>query len=205
MKPWELYKHIWNVEYVKSGFDFDWRIEVDDTEHKIRLLFAPSNSVKDWIVNIGGFTPVLKGGLVYCYGWKEVFDRTKWPILWEVVHELHEHKGYTVEISGHSYGGAEAINAAIELYKRMGIKADVITFGAPRPLFLLYSKIIARFCIRSITQYAHWSDIVTFCPPFLGYHNIKVHRLGKFTLKGLFKPEVYHLSYGEPKVYGIER
>lgn len=97
--------------------------------------------------------------------------------------------------------GAESIVAGIELYKRTKIKADVITFGSPMPLFFFYSKFLARLFLGNVTQYAHWSDFVTYCPPLLGYHNVKVKRLGKFNIKDLFNPGTFHMIYDEPELY----
>lgn len=201
MKPNELFNHIWNVEYYKSSFDLDWLVEVDDEEKKIRLLFQPSISIKDWIVNIIGFIPVMKFPFMYCWGWKKVYDDCSVFIILEVGRQLKKHPGYTLEISGHSYGGAMSIIAAIDIGKIIGIKSDVITFGAPKPLFLFTSKLLSKIYINSITQYAHRSDIVTYMPPFLGYHNVKVKRVGKFSFKGLFDPFTYHMDYGNPELY----
>ena len=201
LKPYELFNHIWKTDYNKSGFDLDWKVEVDGTEKKVRLLFCPSNSTKDWVVNIAGFIPVLRFPLFYCLGWKTVFDGCKELIMEELIREINLHKDYSVEICGHSYGGAESIVAGIELYKRTKIKADVITFGSPMPLFFFYSKFLARFFLGNVTQYAHWSDFVTYCPPLLGYHNVKVKRLGKFNIKDLFNPGTFHMIYDEPELY----
>lgn len=122
-------------------------------------------------------------------------------ILEEVVREYNTHKGYTVEICGHSYGGAMSVIAGIELYKQTRIKADVITFGSPMPLFLFTSKLIARYSLSTVTQYAHRSDIVTYVPPFIGYHNVKIVRLGKFSIKNIFNPSVYHMIYDDESLY----
>ena len=201
MKPWELFNHIWKVDYKKSGFDLDWLVEVDDDEKKVRVLFCPSNSNKDWFINIAGFLPVVKFPFLMCWGWKSVFDGCKGLILEELLREINLHPDYTVEICGHSYGGAVSIICGIELCKVSGIKADVITFGAPMPLFLLWSKFLSRAYLGNVVQYAHWSDCVTYWPPILGFHQVKAKRIGKFSFKGLFHSEVYHMSYGEKKLY----
>lgn len=201
MKPNELYDHIWNIEYNKSGYDLDWKIEVDREEKVIRLLFQPSMSTKDWVVNILGFLPVLKFPYAFTYGWKKVFDSCKVLILEELVRKINKHKGYTVEVSGHSYGGAMAVIAALELNKQTQIKANVVTFGAPKPLFLCLSMLIARRKLGNVTQYAHRSDIVTYMPPLIGYHNVKTVWLGEFHFKWLFDPWTYHLSYTNEELY----
>lgn len=201
MKPNELFDHIWDVDYNKSGFDLDWLVEVDNDEKKVRLLFCPSNSAKDWIVNIGGFLPYISFPFVMCFGWKHVFDECKKQIMEEFIRKINDNKCYEIEICGHSYGGAESIIAAIELYKQTKIKANVITFGAPRPMIGFLSALMVRFCVKSIIQYAHWSDCVTYCPPLIGYHNVKTKRLGKFNFINLFKPNIYHMIYDDETLY----
>lgn len=201
MKPWELFSHIWHTKYNKSGFDLDWKVEIDDTEKKVRILFCPSNSLKDWVVNILGFLPLLRFPIFYCWGWKTVFDSCKSQIMEEVVRDINLHKDYSVEICGHSYGGAMSIICGIELYKETRIRADVITFGSPMPLVFFPSKWISKLYLGNVSQYAHWSDIVTWCPPIPGYHNIKNIRLGKFNFKHLFDPYTYHMVYDKEELY----
>lgn len=200
MKPYELYNHIWNTEYNKSGFDLDWKVEVDNLEKKIRLLFQPSMSYKDWIVNIC-FLPIFKFPAFYCFGWKKAYDRCSDRILFEVICNCLDYHDYDVEITGHSYGGTMSIIAAIDLFMQFGIRADVITFGSPKTLFLFVSKLVAKGVIKDIKQYSHRSDIVTYMPPFLGYHHVKKIKLGKFHFKWLFKPTIYHMSYGDESLY----
>lgn len=201
MKPWDLFNHIWQTNYNKSGFDLDWKVEVDNFEKTVRLLFCPSNSTKDWIINILGFLPIFNFPFFYCMGWKKVFDGCKTQIFEELIRAINEHKSYMVEISGHSYGGAISVIAGIELCKETKIKANIITFGAPNPLIGLWSKYVSRLYLGKVTQYAHWSDIVTYCPPLLGYHDVKNIRLGKFSFKGLFDPYKYHLIYDKEDLY----
>lgn len=51
MEDYNLYRLIRRSTYEKSGIDVDWYIDVDKNENVIRLLFAPTNSKKDWIIN----------------------------------------------------------------------------------------------------------------------------------------------------------
>lgn len=201
MKPHELYKHIWEVEYNKNGFDLDWKIETDHNEKKVRILFQPSMSVKDWIVNIGGALPVFEFPIFLCMGWNGVFDYCKKTIFTELMEHYNANPGYTIEICGHSYGGSMSVVAGIEIYKKFKIKSDVITFGAPAPLFLFTSKLVAKKYLGKVEQYAHWSDFVGYCPPFIGYHNVTVKKIGKFNLKQLFNPLVTHMIYDQESLY----
>lgn len=201
MKPWELFDHIWDVDYNKSGFDLDWLCEVDDQEKVVRLMFEPSTSTKDWFINIAGFIPFLWFPFFFCWGWKTVFDGCRDLIFEEFLRKINLHKSYKVLICGHSYGGAMSVIAGLELYKRTKIKADVITFGAPMPLFLFWSKFIARLELGEVIQWAHWSDLVTYCPPIPGLHNVRVKRIGKFSFKALLDASKTHMSYGDKELY----
>lgn len=205
MQAWELYNLIWNTEYRKSGYDLDWKVLVFDDEKRVRLLFQPSSSKKDWFINIAGFFPIVRIinylPILFTVGWKKVYDGCSDLIMEDLIRNINEHPDYDVEISGHSYGGAISVIAALDLYKRTKIKADVTTFGAPMPLFSIFSKLFAKLLLGNVTQYAHWNDVVTYCPPLIGYHNVTVKKLGSFSIKGLFDPYNYHLSYSDENLY----
>lgn len=201
MKPYELFNHIWNIKYNKNGFDLDWQIELDAAEKKVRLLFQPSISVKDWVIDFVGFFPIIKKPFLYCWGWSLVFSQCQELIFLQLMQFYNAHQDFTVEICGHSYGGSVAIIAGLELYKKHKIKADVVTFGAPMPLFLRRSKKIARECLGNVIQYAHKSDCVAVCPPFPGYHNLNVKWVGKFNFFHWCNPLKYHMLYGQKELY----
>lgn len=205
MRPDELYNLIWDIDYRKSGFDLDWQTKVFHDEKVIRLFFQPSASKKDWFVNIAGFLPtlrVVKGfPMFFTIGWLKVFEACEDLILDDLIWLINNYPEYKVEVCGHSYGGAMSVIAAIKLYQRTAIKADVTTFGAPQPLFLLITKIFSKLFTGTVKQYRHKSDIVPYMPPFVGYHNINNKWLGKFSIKGLFQPYTYHLSYKNPDLY----
>ena len=108
---------------------------------------------------------------------------------------------YKVVCCGHSYGGAGSVLMGIEIFFASGRKTDLITFGAPKPLVFIFSKLISRLFFNEVKQYAHKCDIVSYMPPLPGYWNLNVQRLGKFSLKGLFHPDIYHQCYGDEKLY----
>lgn len=205
MQPYDLFKLIWKTKYNKSGFDLDWKVLVSDDEKKIRLMFQPSMSVKDWFINISGFFAILK--LVkfrlffICSGWKIVFDGCADLIMNEVIKVYEQNPDYSIEVCGHSYGGAMSIIAGLEVFKRIGVKPDIVTFGAPMTLFLFISKWLSRTCFNEVKQYVHKSDLVAYCPPFLGYHHSKVVWLGKFKIKDFFNPVYSHMTYGDKDLY----
>lgn len=104
-------------------------------------------------------------------------------------------------ICGYSFGGAIAQICGIGVYENFGVKSNLITFGSPKPLFGLISKLKAKRCFNSVIQYAHRSDIVTYAPPLIGYYNVKTKRIGKFSFKGLFNPLTYHQIYDDENLY----
>lgn len=204
MKPNELFNHIVDCEYRKTGKDLDWKIEVDDIEQKIRVLFKGSCSKLDWFFNfLFMIFPVVLGGCPYWFshGWWIAWNSSKGLIMHSILNCMYYCPNYEVEICGYSFGGAVAQICGIEIFEATGIKSNLITFGSPKPLFSFFTKLKAKRSFKSITQYAHKSDIVTWCPPILGYHTAKNIRLGKFSIKGLFNPQLYHQIYSDESIY----
>ena len=99
---------------------------------------------------------------------------------------------WRVVVAGHSYGGAVAVICGVYLRRMLGIRPDLVTFGAPKTLVLLASKTLARGCFRRVFQYAHRSDLVPRMPPLPGFWHVKRVPLGTFGLKGLFRLQEYH-------------
>lgn len=66
-------------------------------------------------------------------GWADAYKSANDLIMEKLISVLKP--DYNVEICGWSYGGAVALLAAEDFYFRTKIKPDVITFGAPKPLF----------------------------------------------------------------------
>lgn len=109
---------------------------------------------------------------------------------------------FRIEVSGYSYGGALATLAAEDIHFRFYIKPDLVTFGCPKVLFGKKSKKYFESCMNNIKQYAHFNDIVTLVPPFLGYTTIKEIKLGeKRNIKELCNPYIYHQVYCDAQLY----
>lgn len=204
MKPWEVFNKLRAVSYLKIGTDFDWCIEVDDKMQTIRVMFQESSSVIDWILNfVFMIIPVVIGGCPYWFtlGWWISWCSGKELVLNAVMTEINKHPKYTVYCNGYSFGGAIAQICGVEIYERCGIKTHLETFGAPKPIFGFLSKLLVKRCFASVNQWAHWCDIVTWCVPLPGYHQVKNNRIGKFNFFNLFKPVVYHQCYYNPDLY----
>ena len=204
MKPWNLYKFQKSLTYNSNVADYDWCVKVVNDEKTIYVCTKYSTTIKDWIVNLLFFLiPQIRRWYVYftCLGWQTAFNSCKGLIMNEVFMAMNTFSDYKVVCLGHSYGGASSVLVGIEIFFQTGIKPDLVTFGAPKPLFSFITRCITRLFFNNVTQYAHRSDLITYLPPLFGYWNVNVIRIGKFSLKGLFHPEIYHLKYGDESLY----
>lgn len=204
MKPWELYEKQKNVKYNRNVADYDWNVTVDDNEKKIYVFSQFSTTLLDWIVNFICFIiPQVRRWHVYfaAIGWQTTFNLCKGLMMNEVLHKMNLHPDYKVECVGHSYGGAGSVLAGIEIFFQSGIRPDLTTFGAPKPLVFFLTRLMCRFFFGEVRQYAHRADIVTYMPPLPGYWNVHVIRIGKFSFRELFNPQEAHTCYGDSSLY----
>lgn len=203
MKPWELYEYQKNLDYKTNTLDYDWRVKVENEEQTIYVFSQFSTSTLDWIVNfLFFFIPQIRRWYVYfaCLGWQTAFNSCKGLMMNEVMSAMNLFPGYKVVCCGHSYGGAGSVLVGIEIFFQTGIRPDLITFGAPKPLVFLFTKLITRLFFNKVVQYAHKADIVTYMPPLPGYWNVKVKRIGKFSFKALFDGNT-HQCYNDKSLY----
>lgn len=204
MKPWELYNYQKDIDYKTNTFDYDWRVKVEHEDKAIYVFSQFSTSIIDWIVNfLFFFIPQVRQWYVYfaCLGWQTTFNSCKGLMMNEVLMAMNTFPDYKVVCCGHSYGGADSVLVGIEIFFQSGRKPDLITWGAPKPLVFFFTKLICRLFFGTVWQFAHWSDIVTYMPPLLGYWNIKVIRIGDFSFKKLFNSREYHTCYGDESLY----
>lgn len=201
MKQNELFTYLRNAKYNTIGADLQYRIEVDNENKVIRIMFQESSSKLDWIFNF--YIPISfkNGKYLFSKGWRVSWDSGKQLVLETIKNKILEHPDYKVEVCGYSFGGAIAQICGIEIYENFGIKSDLTTFGSPKPLFGIISKLKAKRCFNSVNQYAHKNDIVTHCPPLPFYFSVKPKRLGKFKFKELFNPLKWHQIYDDDEIY----
>lgn len=208
MKPWNLYKYQRSLDYNHNIAGYDWAVKTIDEEKTIYVFTQFSVTLLDWIVNfLFMVIPQVRHWFVYFtpLGWQTAFNACKQLIMNKVLTEMNNHPDYKVVCSGHSYGGAASVLVGIEIFFASAIKPDLITWGAPKPLFLFFTKLVVKFFFKDVKQYAHVCDIPSYMPPLPGYWNLKVKRLGKFSFKALFNQVETHHCYDDKELYiGVE-
>lgn len=180
MKPWELYRKIWTDELYATGkMDLQWKFFEDGG--KLYILFQPTHSLLDWFVNAISCIPFFG----YALGWRLVWLKNKERILNSV--------GFpdidaSIVVSGHSYGGAIAVNAGIAIHKKTGVNPELITFGCPKCLFL---HPFARLHFSKVTQWACRNDLIAHLP--LCFHHVKIKWIGtRARIKDMLHIRAWH-------------
>ena len=203
--PAEYFNLIKSTEFITSGDDVDWAVVVSDQEKIIRLIFEESTSKRDWINNFNFPIKIYKkqeSCLRVARGWGNAYKSCNDVIMEAMIKAVNEHPDYDCEILGWSYGGAMAVIASEDFYFRTKIRADIITFGAPKPLWGRKCHRYVTSCVNNVWQFAHINDCVPLCPPLPGYKMLKKCKIGSgFSLIKLFKPNIYHLIYGDKELY----
>lgn len=196
----DLFNYIFHyAKYNTSGDDVQWSISL--TDDGILLVFAESNSKIDWVNNFN--FPVFpyrnqKNFMLVSKGWGNAWKSCNDEVMSKLIEMTEIFKSFPkVVISGFSYGGAIAQLAAEDFNFRTGKKADVITFGSPKPFFGFITRKHIRNSCNSIENYKYANDIVPLMPPFIGWKNAGKKKVGKFNIKEVFNPENSHLIYGK--------
>ena len=196
----DLYKKLKTGNYKKYGDDVDFFVDLDPVNYTLNVYFLGSNSKTDWKNNFNFPSKVYKNqqsclrahrGFVKAYKSANdyLFDEMR-AISAEFLVPI---KDLQVTFVGHSFGGAMAVLAAEDFFFRFHQKPNIVTFGAPRVFANKKSTKYVESVCEDIFQFAHRNDVVTYLPPF--FRHIKKHKLGKFKLKGIFQPNIYHLIY----------
>lgn len=206
MKPHDLFNVIGRERgYITSGDSVQWKVKTDHEEKAVYLVFQESADKRDWINNFNFPKKIYKkqeSCLRVSRGWGNAYKSCNDEIINVLIDESKKNEYYTVNIVGWSYGGALSLLAAEDYYFRTKKKANVCTFGAPKPLWGKKSREYVRSCINEIKQYSFINDIVVYLPPFLGYTRASTDKIGrKFRLKELFNPNVSRCIYGDYSLY----
>ncbi|MCQ2577544.1 MAG: lipase family protein [Treponema sp.] len=206
MKPNEIFKLIQETSYNTSGKEVDWKIIVDEVDKVIRLIFQETTSKTDWITNFNFPVKIYKNQqhffLVhrgYGKAWKSCNDE----IVSAFLKAVEKFPDYKTQITGWSYGGGIAPFAAEDINFRTGKKIDeVMTFGAPRPLFGFFTKKHFKESAKKFIQYTFFYDFVTWLPFFYLRPNTKLmDKKNCWKVWRVFQTPKYHCAYGDEEYY----
>lgn len=223
MTPYDLFTHIQDVEYTESGDKVNWRVEVNNEEKTVYLLFQQSHGSRDWANNlnfiqksyrkftVGPLYKLQTSFMLIHRGFGDSYKTANDEIMHVLTQTASVYSDYKVVICGWSLGAGLAILACEDFNYRTrtitddpntGKKATLISFGSPMIIFGFITRHYLRKCCESATEYCQWNDVVSWLPPFLGFMHLKCVRLGEaFKIKKLFNPLEYHTHYGNKELY----
>lgn len=206
MKPNEIFNLIRTVEYKTSGIEVDWKVIVDEVDGVIRLLFEETTSKTDWKTNFNFPAKLYKNQEHFFFvhrGYGEAWKSCNDEVMNEFIDAKMRFPLYKTQICGWSYGGAMAVLAAEDYFYRTGLQVgELITFGAPRPIFGFFSWLHFKKSVHEAKQYCLSYDFVSWVPFFYSRINTKiVDKKNCWKLWRVFGIEKYHCSYGDEKYY----
>lgn len=202
VKPWEVFKQVASASYATVGLDLDYSVQIVDG-HAV-LYFQQSVQNADWWHNFDFALSVYKNQenhMLIHHGYAKVWKSANDQIMAEFIEAVHKADKKPL-IAGWSFGGAMAQLAAEDFHYRTGIRASVLTFGAPK---IAGDKKTAEHirCSGDFLQFAEHNDITSYMPPLPWYHHINLVKIGRsFNLFELFKPHIYHMEYDKEELYG---
>ncbi|CAI7615285.1 unnamed protein product [Penicillium manginii] len=140
-------------------------LSADDTNKLLVLSFRGSRSLSTWIANIDyGLTDVSSlcdgceahGG--FWKSWNAVAD----DLTAQIDSAKQTYSGYTLVLTGHSFGGAVAALGGTAL-RNAGYDLEIYNFGQPR----VGNKALATYMTNqgSLWRVTHTNDIVPRLPP----------------------------------------
>lgn len=207
-EPWHIFKMINSVPYIKSGDDVDWSIQVDEANKYVWLIFQASEGNlhdRDWKNNFRFPAKLYKkqeSCMLIHRGYGDAWKSCNDEVMTAFIKICNEHPDYLPMVCGWSYGGAMALLGAEDFCYRTKRRAGVVTFGAPKPLWGRKTKKYFWGCVRFAFEWSHVNDVVPLLPPLPGYCGLGTSKCGSgFNLLKLFKPEIYHCSYGDESLY----
>lgn len=201
MKPYELFKIVAHADYQTVGLSLDYTIETIDG--RACLFFQQSSQNEDWVHNFEFVAKVYKNQENHMrvhHGFAKVWKSANDQIMSEFIEAVKKSKKKPL-IAGWSFGGAMCQLAAEDFFYRTEIRADVVTFGAPKISADKKTAAHISSC-GDFLQFAQRNDIVTKCPPLPWFHHVHKVDLGrKFNIIEIFKPQIYHADYDNVELY----
>lgn len=204
-QPWDIYNMILKTQYTASGDCVDWAVLVDDEERTVWLIFEESDGRRDWINNLKFPTKLYKhqeSCMRAACGWGDAWKSCNDEVMNAFIEQVTAHPDYRPHITGWSYGGAMCLYAAEDFNYRTGFRADVTTFGAPKPLWGKKTLDYVYGCCGIVRQWTNRNDCVCALPPFPGYCRLRTDSCGdRFSLLKWLRPKIYHCLYGDSRIY----
>lgn len=206
MTPDKIFELIKSVKYNTSGLSVEWKILIDEVDGVIRLLFQESESKEDWKINFDFPAKVYKRQKTFFLvhgGYKKAWKSCNDEIIKALIDAKLRFPLYKVQVVGWSYGGAMALLAAEDYKFRSGIPVtEIMTFGAPKPLWGILTWRHFKKSALKINQYSLTYDLVSWLPPLYLRLNTKiVDKKNCWKLWRVFNVEKYHCSYGNEEYY----
>jgi len=180
---WCVYNPDFEVNTVINKNFLQGYVGFDNAQNQIIVSFRGSYNLPNWVDNFDAVTvkyPNVKGGKVhrgFYESWKLDFSP---HVMHAVTTLMNEHKGVSIVINGHSFGGVMTQLAALEIYNhsiQINNPVEIIcyTFGSPR----WGNKAMAEYFDDRIN--IHWRitndrDPVPNAPPRkLGFYHTSTH------------------------------
>lgn len=198
MNDSELFSYIKNKkDYKETGLDFDYSIEIDDSDKLINIYFKESDSSLDWRININFLPTWIKfNKKVYIVhrGYAYAFMSAQISLTTDILRVFENHKDYKINIYGWSYGSAVA-GLCLAYLNSYGIKVnEMVTFGSVKMWYFPIKKNTFINMALSTREYTTPNDFVTWQAPFC--HRINKVECGPaFSLFKIFRTPYYHCNY----------
>lgn len=151
----------WNVEITASADVGDTQGYVLENDNFAILVYRGTESLGDWLTNVTIIDTPGSLGNVH-KGFLDSFNETKDILIPPL--QTASSSGKTIWMTGHSLGGAVALNAAIETRKSVNL-SGIATFGQPRVARKSTAIAIQDNLGKKYYRFVNNDDVVPRIPP----------------------------------------
>ncbi|CAO3614378.1 unnamed protein product [Mucor hiemalis] len=158
------------VTFDTPKYDIAGFVLRSDSQKTIYLVFRGSSSLENWVVNLSfgktNYTPV-SGAQVH-QGFYNSYKEAATYFFAQLQAQHATYPGYTIAVTGHSLGAAQALLAGMDLYQRIGTlntsNLKIYTVGCPRVGDSNFAYYVEGTGI-TVSRSVHNRDIVPHLPP----------------------------------------
>lgn len=158
------------VTFDTPKYDIAGFVLRSDSQKTIYLVFRGSSSLENWVVNLTfgktNYTPV-SGAQVH-QGFYNGYKEASAYFFAQLQAQHAAYPGYTIAVTGHSLGGAQALLAGMDLYQRISTlntgNLKIYTVGCPRVGDSNFAYYVEGTGI-TVSRSVHDRDIVPHLPP----------------------------------------